>query len=256
MVEARMVNAGANRGPAAVATSADGASARRVRPVRRTARRVGLLLAVLPLVVSVVAAPTDGRATAETGYGWAVSAVTSAPTVVRAKTVTVTANIKASTARTGVVIISIRDPAGRSVMRRVSAGAQFQANVVRRFTATWVVPRSEPLGLHSLHVSVRRTHPAGPTLRYQSPTGIRVVRAAVACGASAAIRARASLPLHVVKGRRDLVGANGVPFLMQGDAAWSLIVQLTREQADGYLQDRANRGFNTVLVNLIEHRFS
>lgn len=40
---------------------------------------------------------------------------------------------------------------------------------------------------------------------------------------------------------------------MYGDAAWSLAAQLTREEAEFYLEDRRSRGFNAILVNLIEH---
>jgi hypothetical protein len=43
---------------------------------------------------------------------------------------------------------------------------------------------------------------------------------------------------------------------MTGDAAWSLIADLSREDAETYLEDRKRRGFNTLLVSLIEHRFS
>ncbi len=43
---------------------------------------------------------------------------------------------------------------------------------------------------------------------------------------------------------------------MQGDTAWSLIAELKREDAETYLRDRKARGFNTILVNLIEKRFS
>ncbi|MEZ5937908.1 MAG: DUF4038 domain-containing protein [Hyphomonadaceae bacterium] len=50
--------------------------------------------------------------------------------------------------------------------------------------------------------------------------------------------------------------ANGQPFPFVGDAAWSLIAQLTREDALTYMQDRKNRGFNTLLVNLVEHKFA
>jgi hypothetical protein len=63
-------------------------------------------------------------------------------------------------------------------------------------------------------------------------------------------------PLRVEAGKRYLVDAAGTPFLMQGDSPWSLMVQLTREQVDQYLDDRRARGFNTLLVNLIEHYFS
>jgi hypothetical protein len=66
----------------------------------------------------------------------------------------------------------------------------------------------------------------------------------------------AVFPLRVEAGKRYLVDAAGNPFLMQGDSPWSLMVQLTREQVDQYLDDRRARGFNTLLVNLIEHHFS
>jgi hypothetical protein len=66
----------------------------------------------------------------------------------------------------------------------------------------------------------------------------------------------ASFPLSVRPGNRHLEDAAGRPFFMQGDTAWSLVVQLTREDAERYLRDRKARGFNTILVNLIEHRFA
>ncbi len=43
---------------------------------------------------------------------------------------------------------------------------------------------------------------------------------------------------------------------MVGDAAWSLISGLTKAEAELYLDDRRRRGFNTILVNLIEHKFN
>jgi len=55
--------------------------------------------------------------------------------------------------------------------------------------------------------------------------------------------------------KRYLVGQNGRPFLMQGDAAWSLIVGLSDAEEERYLKDRRQKGFNTVLVELIEHKF-
>ena len=63
-------------------------------------------------------------------------------------------------------------------------------------------------------------------------------------------------PLRVEAGKRYLVDASNRPFLIQGDSAWSLMVQLSREQAEYYLQDRRKKGFNAVLVNLVEHEFS
>jgi Protein of unknown function (DUF4038)/Putative collagen-binding domain of a collagenase len=60
----------------------------------------------------------------------------------------------------------------------------------------------------------------------------------------------------VKSGERYLIDATGRPFLLHGDTAWSLIAQLIREDVDLYLQDRRGRGFNTVLVSLIENHYS
>ena len=70
-------------------------------------------------------------------------------------------------------------------------------------------------------------------------------------GASSSI-----FPLHVESGKRYLVDANGAPFLIHGDTPWSLIVQLSRADVDLYLENRRQKGFNTILVNLIEHYFA
>jgi hypothetical protein len=62
-------------------------------------------------------------------------------------------------------------------------------------------------------------------------------------------------PLAVGADHRHLVDQTGAPFLIQGDAAWSLISGLTSEEAERYLEDRRSKGFNSVIVNLIEHQF-
>lgn len=63
-------------------------------------------------------------------------------------------------------------------------------------------------------------------------------------------------PLRVSPDHRHLVTAAGDPLFIEGDAAWSLMAELTREDTDLYLADRKRRGFNALLVNLVEHRFS
>ena len=68
--------------------------------------------------------------------------------------------------------------------------------------------------------------------------------------------ASAAFLLQKTKKERCLVDQKGNPFLLQGDAAWSLLVQLTREEADHYLKDRWQRGFNALLMNLLEHKFA
>lgn len=63
-------------------------------------------------------------------------------------------------------------------------------------------------------------------------------------------------PLRIESGRNYPVDRNGRPFFMHGDSSWSLIGDLTDEEALLYLEDRKARGFNTILANLLEHRFS
>jgi hypothetical protein len=62
-------------------------------------------------------------------------------------------------------------------------------------------------------------------------------------------------PLKVEANKRYLVEQNNAPFLMQGDAAWSLIVELNDAEVEQYLQNRHQKGFNAIMVNLIEHKF-
>lgn len=73
--------------------------------------------------------------------------------------------------------------------------------------------------------------------------------------AAAALAAGPVYPLKVGPTHRYLVDQAGTPFLIQGDAPWSLISGLTAAEADRYLRDRAARGFNTLIVNLVEHKF-
>jgi len=65
-----------------------------------------------------------------------------------------------------------------------------------------------------------------------------------------------SFPLVISSDGRSVLDQAGRPFFINGDAAWSLIAQMTRENADLYLRDRQQKGFTAVLVNLLEHRFA
>ena len=66
----------------------------------------------------------------------------------------------------------------------------------------------------------------------------------------------AVLPLHISENGQALVDQEGSPFLVVGDAAWSMVVQLDQDETDAYLSARRSQGFNTLLVNLIEHHFA
>jgi hypothetical protein len=63
------------------------------------------------------------------------------------------------------------------------------------------------------------------------------------------------LPLKIGGNRRYLVDQMDRPFLVHGDTAWSLITALTRDEAERYLENRRAKGFNAIIVNLIEHKF-
>lgn len=62
-------------------------------------------------------------------------------------------------------------------------------------------------------------------------------------------------PVRVGPDHRHLVDQSGTPFLVQGDAPWSLISGLTSEEAELYLDRRHAQRFNSIIVNLIEHKF-
>lgn len=64
-----------------------------------------------------------------------------------------------------------------------------------------------------------------------------------------------TFPLKISASGRYLEDQGGKPFFLNGDAAWSIVVQATYAEADYYLTDRAARGFNAILVNLIDHQF-
>jgi hypothetical protein len=63
-------------------------------------------------------------------------------------------------------------------------------------------------------------------------------------------------PLKLSSDNSYLVDQGNQPFFINGDSAWSLIAQLSEVDADTYLSDRALKGFNLVLTELIEHKFS
>jgi len=63
-------------------------------------------------------------------------------------------------------------------------------------------------------------------------------------------------PTKISSNKRYLVDQNNIPFFIQSDTPWALFVGLTTEDAEIYLEDRRQKGFNSVTVNLIEHWFN
>lgn len=62
-------------------------------------------------------------------------------------------------------------------------------------------------------------------------------------------------PLKLSANGRYLVDQVDQPFFWSGDASWSLIVQASNADTDYYFANRQQKGFNAVLVNLIDHKF-
>lgn len=63
-------------------------------------------------------------------------------------------------------------------------------------------------------------------------------------------------PLKISPNSRYLVDQNDTPFFLNGDTPWSLIAEVSKEDAVAYLDNRQAKGFNTILVNLLEHKFA
>ena len=66
----------------------------------------------------------------------------------------------------------------------------------------------------------------------------------------------ATNPLNISSNGRYLLNSNNQPVFFSGDAAWSLIAQLSKADADTYLANRQQKGVNLVLVNLIDTVFA
>jgi Protein of unknown function (DUF4038)/Putative collagen-binding domain of a collagenase len=61
---------------------------------------------------------------------------------------------------------------------------------------------------------------------------------------------QAVFPLRVAATGRFLEDAQGTPFLVHGEAVWSLTHNLTYDEALRYLEDRRARGVNTLVVSV------
>jgi hypothetical protein len=83
----------------------------------------------------------------------------------------------------------------------------------------------------------------------------RTLLVVLAVASSHAHAAGPAFPVKAGENGRSLVDQKGQPFLVAGDSAWSLIVQPREEDIDRYLEVRAKKGFNSLIVNLIEHKF-
>ena len=79
---------------------------------------------------------------------------------------------------------------------------------------------------------------------------------ATAMKVASAAAAAPGFPVKLSTNGRYLVDQNHVPFFMHGDTGWSLIVGLTKTETERYLEDRRQKGYTAILVNLLEHKFA
>ena len=63
-------------------------------------------------------------------------------------------------------------------------------------------------------------------------------------------------PLKKSSNDHYLVTQHDDPFLIVGDSAWEMPAQGTNADIDTYLANRATKGFNTVLIQLIDPFYS
>ena len=66
----------------------------------------------------------------------------------------------------------------------------------------------------------------------------------------------ADWPLRISSNGAYLEDQKGVPFLVVGEAAWSIAAELNPSEINTYLDNRQAKGFTAVMVNAIEHRFA
>ncbi len=63
-------------------------------------------------------------------------------------------------------------------------------------------------------------------------------------------------PLTLKEGTRFIYDQAGKPFWLNGDAAWSLLVQPSMKESRLYIEHRAKQGFNALIVNVLEKKYS
>ncbi len=76
----------------------------------------------------------------------------------------------------------------------------------------------------------------------------------LSCLFASSVVAAPVFPLKVSANGRYLVDQNNVGFRVQGDSPWDVLVSLTASNVDTYLANRAAKGFNTLLVELVERK--
>src|SRR5262249_33466313 len=83
------------------------------------------------------------------------------------------------------------------------------------------------------------------------PPGARMVAGA----AVNSVRPSVAWPLRLSAHGKYLEQQNGIPFLLVADAGWEFMTQLSEQEALAYLDDREAKGFNSIEIRVIGHKF-
>src|SRR5688500_20223809 len=67
------------------------------------------------------------------------------------------------------------------------------------------------------------------------------------------ISSTAQKKLAVSSNHRFLADENGNPFFWLGDTGWLLFLKLNREEAEKYLEDRKQKGYNVIQVMVLHN---
>jgi hypothetical protein len=71
-----------------------------------------------------------------------------------------------------------------------------------------------------------------------------------------AVPSSTDFPLKLAANNRTLTKQDGTPYLVLGETPWSLISQAPNADVTTYLDDRQARGFNSLIVMMLDHMFA
>jgi uncharacterized protein DUF4038/collagenase-like protein with putative collagen-binding domain len=129
-------------------------------------------------------------------------------------------------------------------------------HVVRRFVMGVVVVGVAFLGIRLISATdaVTLTKPLNRVLEFgwRRPDGLAAPQSVTS---HISLRLKARFPLTLSADGRYLKDQSDNPFFLVGDSPWYLNVILTGSEIETYLDDRAARGFNAILLEVISRNY-
>ena len=116
-------------------------------------------------------------------------------------------------------------------------------------TSTSEVPMTDP-------TTVSTTPPTSGTTNPSDPGTTSVPASSVVPATSVVASPSGSFPVAISESGRYVVDSSGAPWFMVGDAGWSSVVMLDEAEIAYYFDALEAKGFNTVLVNIVETHYS